>query len=151
LARQFSRILLVRLRRIGDVVLTTPAIKALRETYPAAHISYIVEPLAAPVVQRNPHLDDVIVVAEPDAAGGRGQDVRLGLTLGRRRFDLAIDFHGGPRSSWFAWASRAPVRIGYDVAGRGWMYTTRVARPRELRARHTVDNQWDLLEPLGVP
>jgi len=143
--------LLVRLRRIGDVVLTTPAIKALREFYPDAHLTYVVEPLAAPVVQRNPHLDDVIVVAEPDAPGRLRQDVQLGLTLRRRRFDLTIDFHGGPRSSWFAWASRAPVRIGYEVAGRGWMYTTRVARPRELRPRHTVDNQFDLLEPLGIP
>ena len=66
--RQFSRILLVRLRLIGDVVLTTPAIRALRETYPQARLSYLVEPLSAPIVQRNPHLDDVIVAAAPDAA-----------------------------------------------------------------------------------
>lgn len=49
------------------------------------------------------------------------------------------------------WASGAPTRIGYEVAGRTWLYTRRVARPRALRARHTVDNQWDLLEPLGIP
>ena len=63
----------------------------------------------------------------------------------RRRFDLAIDFHGGPRASLLTWLSGAPVRIGYEVAGRSWMYTARVARPRELRPRHSVENQWDLL------
>ena len=62
-----------------------------------------------------------------------------------------IDFHGGPRASLLTWLSGAPVRVGYDVAGRGWMYTTRVARPRELRPRHAVQNQWDLLAALGLP
>lgn len=103
------------------------------------------------MVQHNPHLDDVIVAAPPNAPGRLRADLRLGWELRRQQFDLAIDFHGGPRSSWFTWASRAPRRIGYDVAARAWMYTTRVARPRELRPRHSVQNQWDLLEPLGVP
>jgi ADP-heptose:LPS heptosyltransferase len=141
----------VRLRLIGDVVLTTPAIRALRDTFPGAHLSYLVEPLSAPIVERNPHLDEVIVAAAPDAPGRLRDDLALGVDLWRRRFDLAIDFHGGPRSSWFTWASRAPQRIGYEVAARAWMYTTRVARTRELRPRHSVQNQWDLLEPLGIP
>jgi ADP-heptose:LPS heptosyltransferase len=46
--------------------------------------------------------------------------------------------------------SGAPRRIGYDVAGRGWMYTTRVARPRAWRPRHAVQNQWDLLAAIGL-
>lgn len=51
----------------------------------------------------------------------------------------------------FTWLSRAPLRIGYDIPVRAWMYTKQVARPRVLRARHSVENQWDLLEPLGIP
>lgn len=144
------RILLVRPRLIGDVVLTTPAIRAVREKYPSAHIAYLVEPLSAPVVQRNPHLNEVIVAAAPDAPRRLWRDLRLAVELRRKRFDLAIDFHGGPRSSMLTWASHAPIRIGYRVPGRSWMYTTAVPRPRVLRARHSVDNQWDLLEPLGI-
>ena len=56
------KILLVRLRLIGDVVFTTPVIRALRRRFPAAEISYLVEPAAAPVVEHNPHLNHVIVV-----------------------------------------------------------------------------------------
>ena len=145
-----SRILLIRLRQIGDVVFTTPAIRALRERFPGAHLTYIVEPGAAPIVARSPHLNDVIV----SPRGRRGtqwiRNIALGLRLRRARYDLAIDFHGGPRSSLLAWLSGAPVRVGYDVAGRGWMYTTRVARPRALRPRHSVENQWDLLEAIGI-
>ena len=64
---------------------------------------------------------------------------------------MAIDFHGGPRSSLITWLSGAPVRVGYDVPGRGWMYTIRVPRPRHIRPRHAVQNQWDLLNALGIP
>jgi lipopolysaccharide heptosyltransferase II len=144
------RILLVRLRQIGDVVFTTPAIHALRRRFPEAHLAYIVEPAAAPVVLRNPHLNDVIVA--PRARGLRGvmADVALGRRLKAARYDVAIDFHGGPRASLLTWLSGAPVRIGYEIAGRSWMYTRRIGRPRELRRRHSVENQWDLLTALDL-
>ena len=144
------KILLVRLRLIGDVVFTTPAIRAIRRHYPDAHITYIVEEEAAPVVIGNPHLDDVIVAASPHARGRLRADVSLMRQLRKRRYDLAIDFHGGPRSSLLTWASGARTRIGYEVAGRSWMYTTRVPRPRALRPRHSVVSQWDVLRPLGI-
>ncbi len=141
---------MIRLRQIGDVVFTTPAIHALRTTFPDAHLTYIVEPPAAPIVAHNPHLNDVVVA--PRARGWRGLagDIALGRRLRAQRFDVAIDFHGGPRASLLTLLSGAPVRIGYQIAGRGWMYTRRVARPRELRRRHSVENQWDLVAVLGV-
>jgi lipopolysaccharide heptosyltransferase II len=145
-----KRILLIRLREIGDVVFTTPAVRALRRRFPDAHLTYIVEPHAAPIVLTNPHLDEVLIA--PRARGLRGlwADVALGRSLRARAFDLAIDFHGGPRAALLMWLSGARERIGYEIAGRRWMYTQRVPRPRALRARHSVENQWDLLAALGV-
>lgn len=145
-----NRILFVRLREIGDVVFTTPAIRALRRRFPDAHLTYIVEPHAAPIVQNNPHLDEVLVAPRRRGLSGLAADIALGRALRRRSFDLAIDFHGGPRASLLTWLSGARERIGYEVAGRQWIYTQRVARPRALRARHSVENQWDLLAPLGI-
>jgi len=144
------RILLIRLREIGDVVFTTPAIRGLRRHFPDAHISYVVEPPAAPVVAHNPHLNEVIVARGRRGLAGFLDDLALVRRLRARRYDLVIDFHSGPRSSLIARLSGAPGRIGYDVPGRGWMYTTRVARPRGIRARHAVANQWDLLNALGI-
>jgi len=144
------RILLVRLRQIGDVVFTTPAIRALRQRFPDAHLTYVVEPAASPVVANNPHLNDVVVAPRSGGLRGLAFDLKLGARLRAKRYDLAIDFHGGPRASLLTWLSGAGERIGYDIAGRGWMYTRRVARPRELRARHSVENQWDLLTALGI-
>ncbi len=144
---QISNILLVRLREIGDVVFTTPAVRALRARFPHAHLSYLVEPAAALVVASNPHINEVIVAPRKNVLA----DVALGWRLRARRFDLVIDFHCGPRASLLTWLSGADVRVGYDVPGRGWVYTMRSSRPRELRPRHAVQNQWDLLTLLGIP
>lgn len=142
-------ILLIRLRLIGDVVFTTPAIRAFRRRYPEARISYLVEPDAAPVVAGSPHLDEVIVAPRLRGRLHLGTDVTLARRLRAAAYDLVVDFHGGPRSSWLALATGAPTRIGYTVTGRSWMYTVRVPRSRLLLPRHSVVNQWDLLRPLG--
>ena len=145
------RILLVRLRPIGDVVFTTPLIGALRRHYPDAYIAYVVEPTAAPILDRHPDLNELIVVPRGRGLSRVREDVTMARRLAGGRFDIAIDLHGGPRSAWFTWASRAPTRIGYTIAGRTWMYTRAVPRARQLEPRHSVMNQWDLLVPLGIP
>jgi len=141
-------ILLVRPRLIGDVLLTTPAIRALKRRFPGATLIYLVEALAAPVVAGNPHLSEVIVLQHRRGWRRLLEDARLALRLHRRRIDVAIDFHGGPRSAWLTWATRARMRVGYDVSDRRWMYTHAVPKPRGYAPRHSVLNQWDLLGPV---
>lgn len=138
-------ILLIRLRLIGDVVFTTPLVGALRRHYPAARLLYLVEESAAPVVAANPDLSSVFTIRHSRGLGRLRDDLALGRQLRRERVDVAIDLHGGPRSAWLTWATRAPTRVGYDVPGRSWMYTRVVPRPRAYRPRHAVTNQWDLL------
>jgi len=103
------------------------------------------------VVETSPYVDELIVAPRRRGLAQLAGDLALGRRLRAARFDVAIDFHGGPRSSLLAWLSGAPVRVGYEVTGRAWMYTHRVARPRALRARHSVENQWDLLAALDIP
>ena len=145
------RILLVRLREIGDVVFTTPAVHALRERFPDAHIAYLVEPAASPIVLGSPYVDDVIVAPRVRGFRGLASDMSLGRRLRRQSYELAIDFHGGPRASLLTWLSGATERIGYAMPGRGWMYTRQVPRVRTPRGHHSVINQWALLESLDVP
>ncbi len=129
-------------------MLTTPAVRAVRRAHRDAWITYLVEPGAAPVVEGNPHLNEVIVAPLSRGLARWRDDLGLARRLRRARFDAVVDFHGGPRSSWLALATGAPVRVGYTVAGRSWMYTHRVFRPRGHRLRHSVENQWDLVEAL---
>jgi lipopolysaccharide heptosyltransferase II len=144
------KVLLVRLRLIGDVVFTTPIVAMLRRRYPGAVISYLVEADAAPVLRNNPHLDELIVVPKRSGLGRVRDDVSLAFRLHRSRFDVALDLHGGPRGAWLTWATRAPMRIGYTIKGRTWMYTHVVPRAADLAPRHSVQSQWDLLAPLGI-
>jgi lipopolysaccharide heptosyltransferase II len=133
------------------VVFTTPAIGALRRRFPRSRITYLVEAPAEPVVRHHPDLDEVIVVERPRGLARLRYDVALARRLRAQRFDLVIDFHGGPRSGVLTWATGAPQRIGYDLPGRAWSYTTRVPWTRSLvPPTHSVINQWALLAPLGI-
>jgi predicted lipopolysaccharide heptosyltransferase III len=145
------KILLIRLRLIGDVVFTTPAIGALRRRFADARITYLVEAPAEPVVRHHPALDDIIIVERPRGLARWHYDLQLARRLRSQHFDLVIDFHGGPRSGFLTWATQARQRIGYDLPGRRWCYTTRVPWTRSLvPPRHSVLNQWALLDPLGI-
>ena len=139
---------MIRLRLIGDVVFTTPIPRALKRAFPGSRISYLVEGAASPVVAHNPWIDEVIIAPRRRGLRRLADDLKLARRLRGERYDLVIDLHGGPRSSWLTRASGAPRRIGYQVKGRSWMYTQAVARPRELRPRHSVVNQWDLLQAI---
>ena len=141
-------ILLVRPRLIGDVILTTPSIQALRRRFPDAKLLYLVEALAAPVVAHNPLISETFVIRHRRGWRRWLEDVRLARQLRAKRIDVAIDLHGGPRSGWLTWATRAPMRVGYDVSGRRWMYSHRIPRPRGYQPRHSVLNQWDLVAPV---
>lgn len=144
-------ILLIRLRLIGDVVFTTPAIAALRRHFPAARLTYLIERTAEPVVRHNPHLDRVIVAERPRGLRRFSYDASLARRLRHERFDLVIDFHGGPRSALLTRATGAARRVGYAIPGRSWAYTDTVPWSRSLLPpRHSVLNQWDLLQPLGI-
>ncbi len=133
------------------MVFTTPAIGALRRRFPTAHITYLVEAPAEPVVRHHPGLNEVVVVDRPRGLARLRYDLRLAGRLRAERYDLVIDFHGGPRSGFLTWASGARQRIGYALPGRRLSYTTRVPWSRSLvPPRHSVLNQWDLIAPLGI-
>lgn len=133
------------------MVFTTPAIHALRRHFPSARIDYLVEPAAAAIVRHDPALTHVIEVERPRGLRRLGYDLALARRLRATRYDIAIDFHGGPRAAWLVRATGARQRIGYDIPGRRFCYTTRVPwHPDLLPPRHSVLNQWDVLTPLGI-
>jgi len=126
-------------------------VRALKRRFPEAHLTYLVEAAAAPVVRHNPHIDELIVVERPRGWDRLHYDWALARRLRRGHFDVAIDLHGGPRAAWLTRASGAPLRIGYKMPGRAWAYTRRVTwTPSLVPPRHSVLNQWDLLAPLGI-
>ena len=139
------KILLLRLRRLGDIVLTTPAVTLLKRAFPAASLTYLVEEPFRRLVEGNPHLDRVLAVPAKQPAAGL---LRLIGSLRRERFDAVVDFHGGPRASWITLLGGAKLKIGYAIPGKGFLYDVRVPRTGPGGPVHSVVNHANLVEAL---
>ena len=100
--------LLFKLRHIGDVLLTTPAIRLLRQSFPNAHITMVVNKGTEDVLRHNPHLDRVLTV---DRATGVAEQWRLLRALRQRRYVTSVDFASGDRAAWLGFLSGVPRRI----------------------------------------
>ncbi len=91
-------ILVVRFSSIGDIILTTPVIRAMRKTWPGARISFLVKERFAPLVRDNPHLDEIICLSE---GGGVSELKALARSLRQRELTLLADLHNSLRSRIF--------------------------------------------------
>ena len=118
------RILLSRMKFIGDVVLTTPLIRSVRTAHPEAFLAYLGDSIAVTLLENNPYLDEIIPY--DFSRSDLREQSRVALALRRRRFDVAIDLFGNPRSALLMFLGGAPVRVGPDRRGRGLLYTIRV-------------------------
>jgi len=140
-----KRILLIRLRRIGDVVMTTPSLTALRRQYPDAHITYVVETPYRDLVEGHPALNEVFIL--PRKPGNLKFLVYI-RRLRRQRYDVLIDFHGGPRAYLLSMTARARLKIGYRIKYRRFVYDIRVPREPEQGHWHSVENHFQLVKAL---
>lgn len=147
--QQTSRILISRLSAIGDCVLTTPMLCALRDYFPKAHIAWVTERGPATLLDGHPAIDELVVVSKrwmksPTEVSKLRSKLRAGC------FDIAIDPQGLTKSSLISWLSGAKRRLGFcKPRGRElsrWLNTELVTPTRE----HLVDAQLELLKPLGI-
>ena len=141
------KILIIRLRRMGDILMTTPAVRALREGFPSARLVYAVEEPFRELVEGSPLLDEVLVLpAHPDLR----TFFNILRKIRRERFDAVLDFHGGPRAFQMAFFSSAGIKIGYKVKFKSWLYTQTVPRSPLDGPVHSVANHMKLSRALGA-
>jgi heptosyltransferase-2 len=146
--RRTPRILLVQTAFLGDVILTTPLLAALRRHRPEADLTMLVTPAAAPLVASHPALDRVLVDDKRGAGRGARGLARLVRALRAERFAIAIAAHKSVRTAVALRAAGIPRRIGFATAPGARFYTDRVPRPA---AAHDRDRLLGLLAPLGLP
>jgi heptosyltransferase III len=141
------KILLLQLKRIGDLILTTPAVAALRERFPEAEVTIVVSGECADLLPAIAGVDRILM------ARRNLRDAATFLAVAGKRFDYCIDFTRNDRSAFLTFLSRARKRIvSYRVRdqskSRARLYTDFVdVRMRDL---HTIDYNLSLLEPLGI-
>jgi heptosyltransferase-3 len=139
-----QRILIIKPRAIGDVVLSTVVLKNLRSAFPKAQIDFLTERPSREVIEGNSNLDNLIVF---DA--GRDSSIGLIMNVRRRNYDLAIDLFGNPRTAIITYASGAKYRVGYRFKWRQYCYNI-VVEPRGGEVHNTEFNL-DALRAIGVP
>ena len=118
-SRDFHKILLIKLSALGDVVHTIPLLNKLRQRYPAARLDWLTTPTVTELLGHNPAISNVIEFARDEwSAPWRPTPyvsaARLIAMLRAVEYDLVVDLQGQLRSAVFAFASGAPVRIGFD-------------------------------------
>ncbi len=145
------RILVLRRRALGDLLLTLPAVRALAQSYPEARVDLLVDAPLVPVVRGLPYVHDVVPF--PDAAStprGRGRALfALFGAVRRAGDDLVVDALGTPRTALLAWWSGAPTRAGFAIAGRSWAYTVTVPRSDARRPVYMRDAYLELVAAVG--
>jgi heptosyltransferase II len=143
------RILLIRIDRIGDVLLSTPAIKAVRQAYPNAHIAMMVRPYAGDIVDGNPHLDEVILYDKDGGHKSVFATLKFAVGLRKKRFDLAIILHPTNRSNIIPFLAGIPERVGYDKKG-GIFLTKKLKDTKHLGEKHEIEYSLDVLRAIGI-
>jgi heptosyltransferase-2 len=145
-----NRILVRATNWLGDAVLTTPSLMALRAGFPRAHIALLAKPGVAELFQRHPAVDEVIVYRDPGVHAGLGGKWALARALRRRRFDLAVLLQNAFEAALIAALTGIPNRYGYPTDGRWFLLTHRVPQPPGLRQKHEVEYYLELLRPMGL-
>ena len=138
-----QRILLIRLSSLGDIVLITPAIRAVRAHFPDAHITMLVGKQSAEVLRENPHLDEIITFDRFAKDKDTGEMLRTVRVLRERKFTLAIDLQRKFRTALLMYLSGAVERVG-----KGRLCTVRVP---EQGNKHATSHYFDLLHAVGIP
>lgn len=156
--RTVCRVLAVRLDNLGDVLVTTPAIHAIKESLPEAKVTLLASPVGAQVGRLNPDVDDVIVYQAPwmdpwrELSQDSRREQRMIATIRKRRFDGAIiftSFRQSPLpSAYLCYLADIPLRVAASIDGPGSLLTTRHKHPE--RMMHEVERGLDLVAAIGL-
>lgn len=140
-----ANVLIVRLRSIGDVVLTLPALQALHDWRPDLRIHMLVEPLSAPLVEGHPAISEIIVLRKFWDAVPQ---------LRHRHFAIAFNMHGGPTSAFLTRLSGAPLRVCWAQRQFSSFYNVQVPIHFPVAGRiemHTAEHRVQQLLYTGLP
>jgi heptosyltransferase-3 len=141
-----KNVLIIKLRYIGDVLLATPTVRAIKAARPDVRVTMMVNRGTEDVLSGNPDLDEIMVLDK----GSLAAQSRIIAGLRGRQFDTVIDLTDGDRSAFLTRISGAPVRIGFNDEHR-WRgrYYTQVVQP-VTGVRHRIDRDLETLQPMSI-
>lgn len=147
--KDVKRVLVIRLRSIGDTVLVTPSLTALRRHLPDAQIDILLEDWVAPLLEGHEDIDNVISIGK-----GMSERLKTALFLRQNRYDVVFNLHGGTTSTFLTRATGAPHRIGYANYQYSAFYTDLLSSSADFWTQeitHSAEQQLALLGFVGIP
>ncbi len=136
---------------VGDAVMSVPALQALRERYPAAHIAILARPWVAGLYGREAFCDELIPYQVPKGWRALGAKWKLASELRRRHFDCAVLFQNAFEAAVLVWLARIPIRAGYARDGRSALLTHAIRTPAAGETpRHQRFYYLELLKRAGM-
>ncbi len=147
--QKVKRVLVVRLRSIGDTVLTTPSLIALRRFLPEARIDILLEDWVAPVLEGFDAVDNILTIGK-DAKSR----IKIARQIRKNKYDVVFNLHGGTTSTFFVRASGAKHRVGFANYRYSFLYNHLLSSPLDFWKQeftHSAEQQLALLGFVGVP
>lgn len=145
-----TRILVRAVNWIGDAVMTTPALCAVRQTFPAAEITILANPLVSQLFLHHPGIDRVITFDRNGRHKGIAGRLRLAAELRRERFDLALILPNSFDSALVPFLAGIPRRLGKASDGRSLLLTERYTEPEQTAPMHEIRHYLSLLRHFGI-
>ncbi len=141
---EIQSVLISRLRFMGDIILTTPLVRAIKEKKPEIQITYLAESPYHTILENHPDVDTILSY-DPKSFVSQ---IQLFGQMMKMKFDLSIDLFGNPRSAWLSFLSAARYRIGGDFRGRKLFYTHRIID--DGKSKSAIQFHLQYLKPLGL-
>ncbi len=143
-----KKILVVNVNWVGDVVLSTPVFKALKDNYPEAFISCLAVPRVREILERSPGVDRIISYDEKGIHKTPWAKLKLIAALRREHFDAAFILHRSLTRALLIFLAGIPQRIGYATKNRGWLLTRRIFEP--VGSLHRSDYYLKVIEAFNI-
>jgi ADP-heptose:LPS heptosyltransferase len=142
-----EKVLIIQLRRIGDVLLSTPVIRAIKTAFPKVYLAFLTEIEAESILTNNSHLNELILWNSKEYSQPNYL-ITILRELRKRKFDTVIDLQGSARTALASLLSGARQRIGFDYRARKIFYNFVVAR--DSSPKYGSLFKLDILKPFGI-
>lgn len=136
---------------LGDLVMGTPVLADLRRRYPQAHITAMCQSNVAPLLQHDPHIDELYGYKRPNGWIHRNQHGEIIRSIRHGEYDLGVLMTNSLSSAWWFWRGHVKNRLGYATNMRSLLLNKAVPFPLQKETQHLVKTYKMLLEPLGIP
>ncbi|MBF0203239.1 MAG: lipopolysaccharide heptosyltransferase II [Desulfamplus sp.] len=135
---------------VGDAIMTTPVIRAIRKNYPDAHITLLAKPWVIPVFDHNPHIDEIMIYQNSTRHTRGIGTLRLARDIRKCRFDIAILMQNAFEAALITFLAAIPIRIGYNTDGRSLLLNPSIKMDKKLKKRHLIDYYRGILKGMNL-